>query len=200
MKAKQQSTCWKSRNCLPTSRQWNLKRSIFKRLQHLVSPFTTSLITEIDEAFKSAAIYGLYQIKSSNSQNAMSFPLLSSTLVSSHLNPYLPEGFEQYTFKKTSWKKAATFLKKYLEKEGVVKTKDRGGDTVILSINWDSKLITEFQPYDLAKKQSEKAPKQTATLESSSLVNIQELYRPSGKTLKILLELRSKKSRRYRTC
>jgi len=130
----------------------------------------------------------------------MSFPLLSSTLVSSHLNSYLPEGFEQYTFKKTSWKKAATFLKKYLEKEGVVKTKDRGGDTVILSINWDSKLITEFQPYDLAKKQSEKAPKQTATLESSSLVNIQELYRPSGKTLKILLELRSKKSRRYRTC
>jgi translation initiation factor 2D len=150
------------------------------------------LTKEIDEAFKSAAIYGLYQIKSSNSQASISFPLLSSTLVSSHLNPFLPEGFEHYNFKKTSWKKAATFLKKWLEKEGVVKTKDRGGDTVVLSINWEHKLITGFHPYDLATKQSDKAPKQP-TQETPALIKVQELYKPSGKTLKLLLESLSKK-------
>ena len=153
----------------------------------------SDLTREIDDAFKSAAIYGLYQIKSSDSQASISFPLLSSTLVSSHLNPFLPEGFEQYNFKKTSWKKAATFLKKYLEKQGVVKTKDRGGDTVVLSINWEHKLITQFHPYDLATKQSDKALKQP-TQETPSVIKIQELYKPSGKTLKVILELLSKKS------
>jgi translation initiation factor 2D len=116
------------------------------------------------------------------------------------LNPYLPEGFEQYTFKKTSWKKAAAFLKKYLEKEGVVKTKDRGGDTIVLSINWEHKLINEFQPYDLATKQSEKVSKQTIALDTNSAIKIEDLYKPFGKTLKVLLELQSKKSYFHRTC
>jgi translation initiation factor 2D len=146
---------------------------------------------DIDNAFKAAAIYGLYQIKMSDAHNSLSLPMLSSTLVSNHLNPYLLEPFAQMNFKKTSWKKAATFLKKYLEKEGVVKTKDRAGETVILSINWNHKLITEFEPYGLGHQGPAKSAKND-TVSSRSMITVHELYKPSGKAFKALLESISK--------
>jgi len=146
---------------------------------------------DIDNAFKAASIYGLYQIKASDAQNSLSLPMLSSTLVSNHLNPYLVEPFAQMNFKKTSWKKVATFLKKYLEKEGVVKTKDRAGETVILSINWNHKLITEFEPYRLGHQGPAKSAK-SDSVSSRSMIQVHDLYKPSGKAFKALLESISK--------
>ena len=146
---------------------------------------------DIDNAFKAAAICGLYQIKLIEAQNSVSLPMLSSTLVSNHLNPYLVEPFAQMNFKKTSWKKVATFLKKYLEKEGVVKTKDRAGETVILSINWNHKLITEFEPYRLGHQGPAKSAK-SDSVSSRSMIQVHDLYKPSGKAFKALLESISK--------
>ena len=142
---------------------------------------------DIDNAFKSAAIYGLYQIKLSDAQSALSLPMPSSTLVSNHLNPYLVDPFTQMSFKKTSWKKAATFLKKFLEKEGLVKTKDRGGETVILSINWDHKLITGFEPYSLNRQRPTK-PGRDDAVPQRAMTQVHELYKPSGKAFKAVLE------------
>ena len=157
------------------------------------STFGTQSNLEIDDAFKAAAIYGLYKVKISDAQNTISLPLPSSTLISSHLNPYLPEAYAQYNFKKTSWKKAATFLKKYLEKEGVVKTKDRGGGTVILSINWNHKLIIEFQPYHIDNKETGKPRKKDGNSSTTSpQMQVHELFKPAGKALKAILETLSK--------
>jgi translation initiation factor 2D len=148
---------------------------------------------EIDDAFKMAAIYGLYQVKISDAQNTISLPLPSSTLVSSHLNPYLPEAYAHYNFKKTSWKKAASFLKKYLEKEGVIKTKDRGGETIILSINWNHKFINEFEPYHITNKETDKSgTKNGHPSMTSPQMQVHELFKPSGKALKAILESQSK--------
>jgi translation initiation factor 2D len=145
---------------------------------------------EIDGAFKAASIFGLYKVRASDAQNAVSLPLTSSTFISSYLNPYLPEMYTQYNFKKTSWKKAAAFLKKYLEKEGVIKTKDRGGETVILSINWNHNLIVEFQPYHLGNKDAHNpgvrnGPSSTAP---THMMQVRELFKPHGKAFKALLE------------
>lgn len=63
-----------------------------------------TLIVEIDNAFTAASIYGLYKTKASDAQTSISLPLPSSTFVSSYLNPFLPEPYSQYNFKKTSWK------------------------------------------------------------------------------------------------
>jgi translation initiation factor 2D len=153
------------------------------------SSTTEPSTAEVDEAFKAAALYGLYQIAATDSQNTLSLPLVSSTMVSNYLNPYLPEPFSRYTFKKTSWKKAASFLKKYMEKEGLVKTKDRSGETVILSVNWNHKLIKEFKPYELGKKEGKTA---TKIDEQKVTTQIQELYKPSGKVMRTLLEQQSK--------
>jgi translation initiation factor 2D len=149
--------------------------------------------TEIDNAFKAAAMFGLYQIVASDAQTTISFPLPSSTWVSSHLNPYLPDLFTQYNFRKTSWKKAATFLKKYLEKEGLIRTKDRGGETVILSIKWDHKLITEFEPYQLAKEpQKGQGKEDQHSAPFVHTIQVKELFKPSGKALKAILDSQSK--------
>lgn len=115
-------------------------------------------------------------------------------MISDHLIPYLPEQYTQYTFKKTSWKKAATFLKKHLEKEGIIKTKDRGGETIILSINWNHKFIAEFQPYARSRRPAEQAgTKDTAPVNSTPrMVEIRELYKPTGKVLRSILESQSK--------
>jgi translation initiation factor 2D len=140
-----------------------------------------------------AAIYGLYQVKISDTQNTISLPLSSSTLISSHLNPFLPEAYAPYNFKKTSWKKAATFLKKCLEKEGVIKTKDRGGETVVLSINWNHKLISEFEPYHISNKTTDKSgTKKGHSLTTSPQIQVHELFKPAGKALKAILESQSK--------
>ncbi len=115
-------------------------------------------------------------------------------MISDHLIPYLPEQYTPYTFKKTSWKKAATFLKKYLEKEGIIKTKDRGGETIILSVNWNHILVAEFQPYTRPRRPAE----QTDTKSTGSanftpqMVEIRELYKPTGKALRSILESLSK--------
>ena len=94
-------------------------------------------------------------------------------------------------FKKTSWKKAATFLKKYLEKEGIVKTKDRAGETVIMSINWNHKLIAEFEPYRLDHHGPAKSQKSDSA-PSRSIIQVHDLYKPSGKAFKAILEAISK--------
>src|SRR5271155_10842 len=155
-----------------------------------VRAWFTKLTVEIDNAFKAAALYGLYEVKSSETpKNAISLPLSSSTLVSTHLNPYLPEEYAQYNFKRTSWKKAATFLKKYMEKEGIIKTKDRSGETVITLINWNHKLIKEFKPYELGKKEDKTAAKSD---DAKVMTQIQEFYKASGKVLRGLLEQQSK--------
>jgi translation initiation factor 2D len=165
--------------------------------EHSVSGTTddyTSNNLEIDNAFKSAAIYGLYEIKSTNSGNTISFPLTSSTFVSTHLMSYLPEPYAEYTFKKTSWKKAATFLKKYMDKEGLIKTKDRSGEPVIQSINWNHKLITEFQPYPLEQKKVEKtgAKDAGASGPSTPVVQVRDLYKATGKVLRSIVESQRK--------
>jgi translation initiation factor 2D len=107
------------------------------------------------------------------------------------VNPYLPEAYVQYNFKKTSWKKAATFLKKYMEKEGLIKTKDRAGDIVIISINWNHKLISEFQPYEIGHKEVEK-PVSREDNPSTTQIQIHELYKPSSELLRTILESISK--------
>ena len=85
-------------------------------------------------------------------------------------------------------------MKKFMEKEGLVKTKDRGGETVILSINWNHKLLTEFEPYKVGRKEAEKvsARETDSSNKPSPSIQIQELFKPSGKPFKAILETQSK--------
>ncbi|RPA84265.1 hypothetical protein BJ508DRAFT_412950 [Ascobolus immersus RN42] len=118
---------------------------------------------EIDKAFKTAAIYGIYNARANNQISSIEFPLSSSTFMTSFVLPFLPPASQfdrnlprhshpSLQVKKTSWKGANKFLKA-LEKDGLLRIKTRGGgEVVILDIAWEDDRVREFQPYALPSK------------------------------------------------
>lgn len=156
---------------------------------------------EIDSTFRGAFIYALYDAKQkqpSHPTHGISFPIPPSLVVSNYVQPYLPiftpKQSTYYTLKKTSWKNIRKFIK-YLDKEMLVKSKDRDKhETVILDVDFNDRAVVNFTPYKLPKKEGVGADdggagggKPATITESSSDPSVgQELslditYRPSQK-------------------
>jgi translation initiation factor 2D len=155
---------------------------------------------EIDEAFEKAFLYSLYKLKQDNPtapNHGLSLPVQPSALVSNMLTPYLPiyspQQAQYYQIKKTSWKNVKKFIK-YLDKQRLVKSKDRSGqETVILDVDFNDRRVEQFVPYKLPSKNAvENAGKPVpsgnktpATSEGDpsvgQTITVQTLYRPTGK-------------------
>ena len=114
---------------------------------------------EIDDIFRKAFTYGIYQAKINNKddpKHGITFPISQSSVVSNFISPYLPitspSQAAQLQIKRTSWKSVTKFIKA-LDKEKILKSKDRnGGETVILDIDFDGRQILDFKPYKLPSK------------------------------------------------
>ena len=92
----------------------------------------------------------------SDPKHGISFPIPQSNVISNFVSPYLPittpSQAAQLQIKRTSWKTVTKFIKA-LDKERLVKSKDRnGGETVILDIDFDDRQVLGFEPYKLPKK------------------------------------------------
>lgn len=156
---------------------------------------------DIDEAFQQAFLYAIHKAKTEKEgpNFGLDFPIQPSFLISNMIQPYLRSHTQHfYTIKKTSWKNANKFIK-HLDKIGLVKSKNRnGGETVILTINFDNDQVATFRPYRLPP------PKVVATgadnnghanerVSSSSdpsvgqKLTIQTIYRASPKLVPTLL-------------
>jgi translation initiation factor 2D len=118
-------------------------------------------------------------------------------VISKLVTPYLPiystQQAQYYQIKKTSWKNVKKFIK-YLDKERLVKSKDRNGqETVVIDVDFNDHRIEQFTPYRLPTKNitesSGKAVsgKQKATEEMGGdpsvgqMIVVQVLYRPTQK-------------------
>lgn len=116
---------------------------------------------EIDEAFRSAFLYGVHHHKTSNPGTpnfGLAFPLSQSFVMSNLVLPFLPAftpaEAQQLQIKKTSWKNIKKFVKS-LDKEKILKSKEKDGhETVILDIDFDDAAILNFKPYRLPKKET----------------------------------------------
>ncbi|CAO2648552.1 Nn.00g078190.m01.CDS01 [Neocucurbitaria sp. VM-36] len=114
---------------------------------------------EIDDAFKNAFLFGVRHHMDHNKDQpsyGLDFPLSQSHVMSQLVQPFLPTYTPARTaslqIKKTSWKNIRKFIK-YLDKQSIVKCKDRDGhETVILDIDFKDRQIGEFVPYRLPKK------------------------------------------------
>ncbi|OJD13609.1 hypothetical protein AJ78_05953 [Emergomyces pasteurianus Ep9510] len=151
---------------------------------------------EIDTAFHNAFLYCLYQHKIDNPSTpsyGMPFPIQASFLISNLINPYLPiyspQQAQFYNIKKTSWKNVKKFIK-HLDKEGLVKSKDRsGGETIILDADFYDAQVENFVPYKLPKKSSSDSATAKPTslgangknLPQNQSFTVKTLYRPNGK-------------------
>ncbi|RAL11128.1 putative RNA binding protein Ligatin/Tma64 [Aspergillus homomorphus CBS 101889] len=157
---------------------------------------------EIDETFVKAFLYSLHKLKQDNPSapnHGLALPVQPSALVSNMITPYLPiftpKQAQFYQIKKTSWKNVKKFIK-YLDKQRLVKSKDRNGqETVILDVDFNDRRVEQFVPYRLPSKNAvENAGKPVAPGGAASksvasdgdpsvgqTLTVQTLYRPTGK-------------------
>ncbi|KAL4768542.1 hypothetical protein BDW60DRAFT_210835 [Aspergillus nidulans var. acristatus] len=156
---------------------------------------------EIDDAFEKAFLYSLYKLKQDNPStpnHGLSLPISPSAFMANMITPYLPiyttQQAQFYQIKKTSWKNVKKFIK-YLDKQVLVKSKDRSGqETVILDVDFDDRRVVNFTPYRLpnksavegAGKPSNAAGKKLATAADGDpsvgqTLTVQTLYRPTAK-------------------
>ncbi|KAF9776227.1 hypothetical protein IL306_005635 [Fusarium sp. DS 682] len=154
---------------------------------------------EVDDAFHQAFLYAVYKAKQSGSPPhfGLQFPLQPSFIIANMVQPNLRyQNQKHYNIKKTSWKNAKKFIK-HLDKEQIVKSKDRnGGETVILDIDFDDREVLNFRPYRLptpkttAGEGASAADAGQASGSGSSAgqkVNILMVYRASSKLVPTLL-------------
>ncbi|KAL4816292.1 hypothetical protein BDW67DRAFT_161983 [Aspergillus spinulosporus] len=156
---------------------------------------------EIDDAFEKAFLYSLYKLKQdhpSTPNHGLSFPISPSAFMANMITPYLPiytaQQAQFYQIKKTSWKNVKKFIK-YLDKQVLVKSKDRSGqETVILDVDFNDRRVVNFTPYRLPNKgavestgkPSSAAGKKPATTADGDpsvgqTLTVQTLYRPTAK-------------------
>jgi translation initiation factor 2D len=121
----------------------------------------------------------------------LDFPLSQSHVMSQLVQPFLPTYTPARTaslqIKKSSWKNIRKFIR-YLDKQQIVKCKDRdGNEVVIVDIDFKDRQIEAFVPYRLPKKDAPSAVsangKPTTPLTGESSV---------GQKLKLLSLLRPK--------
>ena len=118
------------------------------------------LFSDIDRAFREAFLYAMQHQLSKDSQtpcHGLEFPIPQSLFISNFILPFLPiySAWDAATLhiRKTSWKTPKKFIKN-LEKGSLLKSKDRGTETLIQDIAFDDVAIKTFVPYKLPKKGS----------------------------------------------
>ncbi|KIX94130.1 uncharacterized protein Z520_10156 [Fonsecaea multimorphosa CBS 102226] len=153
---------------------------------------------EVDEAFVQAFLYALYDAKKAADppHHGIDFPIQPSFVISNMVQPHLRFQNQHYAIKKTSWKTTKKFIK-YLEKQVLVKSKDRnGGETVILDVDFDDHRVVNFQPYKLPKQKAQTSAGAVDTTQplasgaDTSLgqkLTLQTVYRASSKLVPDLI-------------
>ncbi|KAI9729218.1 MAG: hypothetical protein M1834_007010 [Cirrosporium novae-zelandiae] len=122
-----------------------------------IEPLSTK---EIDDIFHKAFLYSIHQAKTSHptqQNHGIDFPIPQSLFISNFVMPFLPaihpSQLSSLHIKKTSWKNAKKFIK-HLDKNKLIKSKDRGGEAVIIDIDFEDSEIKDFTPYRLPKKET----------------------------------------------
>lgn len=137
-------------------------------------------VEDIDHFFRRS----LYQTLT---QTTLQFPLPASVFMN-HINDNLAADHSSIQIKKTSWKKAAKYLKT-MEKEGFLKLKGKGDDiTVVSAINKDSnETLKNFVPYKIKKKA---APvKSSKNDKVSSGLILEKWYKPTSPLRQVFNDL-----------
>ncbi|ETI24481.1 hypothetical protein G647_03850 [Cladophialophora carrionii CBS 160.54] len=154
---------------------------------------------EVDDAFMQAFLYALFDAKKNAEppHHGLDYPIQPSFLISNMIQPHLRFQNQHYTIKKTSWKNTKKFIK-HLEKQVLVKSKDRnGGETVILDMDLDDERVRTFTPYRLPKPKGQTStggaaegnptPASGADTSLGQKLTLQTVYRASSKLVPDLI-------------
>lgn len=139
-------------------------------------------VEDIDHFLSQALYYSLTQ------DTSLNLPTSSSTFISTYLMKNLPKvDHNQVNIKKSSWKKAAKFLK-HFEKEGVLKLKGKGDDLTIVSANKEHERLKTFVPYSVSKGKNSTGGKKVSQ-EQKDLMYCTIYYQPKKQSFGDLQEI-----------
>ncbi|OLL22236.1 Translation machinery-associated protein 64 [Neolecta irregularis DAH-3] len=127
---------------------------------------------------------------------APELPMPSSLFISSHIQPYLVSHNPNLHLKKSSWKKAQKFLKE-MSKEGFLTIRERGGEVVITSMNLSNPQVMQFELYDLPTVRKAKRDEETTTKKTGEMIEIRQLWKPTGKVSAVFEAVGKSKSGLY---
>lgn len=131
---------------------------------------------DIDHAFKRALMQSLFKI----SKSPIDLPIPSSTFMSEYVLNNLPIYHPSVTIKKTSWKKASKFLK-MMEKEKLLKVKEKGGDVSIVSLaGSENESVARFELFKVAKKPSDKKADDSSGISSATTLTVTQFWKPKS--------------------
>ncbi|KAF1926753.1 uncharacterized protein M421DRAFT_66886 [Didymella exigua CBS 183.55] len=158
------------------------------------APSNKDFVDLIDDAFKNAFLFGVrhHMDQNRNQPNfGLDFPLSQSAVMTLLVQPFLPTHTParaaSLQIKKSSWKNLKKFIK-YLDKQKVVKCKDRDvNEVVILDIDFKDRQIEAFVPYRLPKKDA--ATRASANCKPAAPLSAESSV---GQKLKVLSLLRPK--------
>ncbi|KAK6329873.1 hypothetical protein TWF718_003302 [Orbilia javanica] len=171
--------------------------------------FPEMTTNEIDNAFRDALLYSLHAVlnspdRSSNAHHSLNFPLPSSYVLANLIIPKLPNlQNPNYSIQKTSWKKIQKMLKQ-MDKDDLLKIKERGGDVFVYAVNWDSTRLANFTPYPISTPKPKKKPVDesaagpSSSSGSSTAIKVVELYKAPAK-LNAIYEVVDVSSRAFYT-
>lgn len=136
---------------------------------------------EIDDAFK----IGLLQTLRKALDEPIEVPISASNFLANYILLNLPFDSPSIQMKKTSWKKASKFFKA-MEKDGLVKVKDRGDDVVIQQLTGAAdNRVKEFVIFKVKKKVNPSPA--TTGIQGTKLTSV-DLWKPHSGAQRFLKE------------
>lgn len=154
----QGKTCWQKTHRVKETARY--QRKVRNPSSSSLRTLLTRSQKEIDEAFRRAFLYGVYQYKEQNKNDAkhgLVFPLSQSQFVSALVQPFLPVFTKQqqqsFVMKKTSWKNARKFIMA-LHKNKLLLAKEFKNEAMVLDVDFDDASFRDFQPYALPEKEA----------------------------------------------
>ncbi|KAK9475052.1 uncharacterized protein V1510DRAFT_436142 [Dipodascopsis tothii] len=135
---------------------------------------------DIDECFRRALLLTIHNTDSGLNGD-ITLPITSSSLISAYILPRLPSTHPAVQLKKTSWKKAGKFLKA-MEREGLVRLKDKAGDVLVTAMTARAHpAFAEFRVYRPPKPRTAGGPAETAAGAAALGLQVSELFQPRDK-------------------
>ncbi|CAN6596958.1 hypothetical protein TRVA0_001S03576 [Trichomonascus vanleenenianus] len=134
----------------------------------------------VDELFEQS----LLQVLRKAIDSPLDLPMPSSQFLSQQLLPNLKiQDTNAVNMKKTSYKKATKFFKS-MEKKGYLKSKERAGEVVILSIaGAENERVSKFNIYKVKKPKPAPSPTDPATTDAPSTQLPSDAYNPTDKMI-----------------
>lgn len=131
-------------------------------------------IEETDNAFRKS----LLQVLKKSIDKPLDLPITSSGLLASHMLENLPYTHPSIQIKKSSWKKATKFFKA-MEKEGLLKCRERNGELIITQTFTDHELVRTFETFRPKSYTGDKLKAQPS-LENKQRVVTKEFWQPKA--------------------